>query len=275
MDTNAKGGCYDVVNATTQIFEVLVDYLTNDETRIDHNGMKFRVNLCIFYVFTTTPFYLIDSETLGFPTMEHTIIIGEPPLGKSDHDVLINQCKQEIFVLFDNEEELIVADFRGYIYLKGEVYVFFNIGSGAPSSHPPINHEWWLVSQIIQHTPLTIFHHVGTGGLLPNKRTVVAYGTGIREHHSIYGFFYYFRFFNNKWNSETALKPFLVVIDERMRMLDGTASSFQPCAAQKRSLLYGTFFFKPNDQSLKGDECWLCVKDYRSFVLAPFVVGVL
>jgi hypothetical protein len=273
MDTNAKGVCYDVVNATTQIFEVLVDYLTNDETIIDHKGMKFRVNLCIFSIFNTTPFYLIDSETLGFPTMEHTIIIGEPPLGKSDHDVLINRCNQEIFVLFDNEEQLIVADFRGYIYLKGEVYAFFDISNGVPLSNAPLNHEWWLVSQIIQHTPLTIFHHVGAGGLLPKKQTVIAYGTGFREHHPIYGFFYYFRYFNNKWNSsESALKPFLIVIDERMRMLDGTIISFRPIAAQKRSLQYGTFFFKLDDESLKG-ECWLCVKDYRAFVLAP-IVGV-
>ena len=239
---------------TAQLFDVAID-----------DGMVFTVHLCLYCGGggnrTTPPFFLIDSEELTFPKFQH--VIHTPPLGKSDHDVLINRCNGEIFCLFDFAGLPPFSQmFRGLIVGGGggggggEICVIYEIpfGGGGGGGGGVANHQWALVSQIVQHTPLSFFHRYPML-LPPAANTVIVYGTGKREHHEKFGFFYYFVYDDNRLVVAEAMgTPFLLYVKPK-RVINDVA----------KSLLFADPFFFDDAAAVARPLKGICVKDCCHF----------
>jgi hypothetical protein len=259
-----------------------IQLLDESVVPIIEDGMEFTVHLCFYRTDMTAnsipPFFLINNEELMFPKFRH--IIHTPPLGKSDHDVFINRCNFEMFCLFDFSGVDVDADagvtnptpqmfrgFRGFIYLKGDIYVFYEIPI-AISMTPPQNHQWVLPSQIIQHTPLSIFHQYPLL-LPPYANTVIVFGTGKREHHHKFGFFYYFFYYDNQLTTPTPLstpyKAFLLYLKPK-RVVSDVAKSL---LFSEPFFFYDTIVANSTADTEAKTLKRICVKDRVDFILAP------
>jgi len=289
MDTTqysnfVKGGNYiDIIEENTQhIFghnNILTDYLTKQPKYI-YNGLTINVNLCFFYLYNDiVPLYLINTDELCFPNFEY--IIDTPPLGKDDNDVFLNKCKKEFFLLFDFENINVIKDsYKGYIFIQNEdtnyVYVFFHLSYNwqlHPSSVivPRVkniikgdvvsggNHNWALISEIIKHTPLSLFHWCP---LLAThyKNIVFIYGSGKREYHPVFGYFYYFIYDSTPFSlsGENGCKAFLFNINTK-RFIDVEKCKNNEKLLEK-SLLYESFWLN-HDKKMK-----ICIKDFTKFM---------
>ena len=261
---------------TTHIFgynNVLIDYSTNNEIYI-YDGLTINVNLCFFYLYNNIPLFLIDLDELSFPNFEY--VINKPTLGKDDNDMFMNECKKELFFLFSIIDKSKNNDlYKGYIYKDNikEIFAFFHIPiSTGFSTHFQLSnidkYNWLLISQIIQHTPLSFFH------IFPNfiykyKNLIFVRGSGKREPHSFFGVFYYFFIDNHSLsnadeiNNQADNKRFILNIETK-RFLDITKCTNMQIIF-KKSLKYDSFLFIDNTLSCQNKR--ICVKDNMKFIL--------
>ena len=264
----------DIVETVTeQIFahdNILTDIVTNDCYEI-YDGLQLRVNLCVFYEHNSwLPHFLINADELCFPHFEY--IIRPPHLGKDDNDTFINKCKEELFILFDDVEPLFsgTGTFVGYMLCNNgtDIYAFFHIPSNnlATITDTSFHHSWALISQIIQHTPLALFH------ICPQlardyMNIVVIYGPGKREHNAIFGFFYYFIYDNslipsaNNGAANNGANKFFLLVKPK-RVLD-TKRCKDVTKILRTALKYESFLFPSTDVSCC--KYMICVKDYTTF----------
>jgi hypothetical protein len=287
----AKGVDYnDIIDEnTTKIFaynNILTEWNKNTtQQHYIYDGLNIKVNLCVFYLYNNIPQYLIYIDELTFPNFEY--VVKSPPLGKDDNDMFINKCNEEFFILFNFSENNTFNYYKGYVFINGEIYVFFHIthlhikyprkvavlndktcnetDSTLELSAPDI-YYWALISQIIKHTPLTLFYHFPQ--LSHNyMNVVIGYGTGKREEHPIFGYFYYFIYDNNLINStkNTSLNKFILIINTK-RFLNTKICKNNTRLIDK-SLMYNSFFF--NEINTKRTR--ICIKDYTTFI--PFAKG--
>ena len=263
----------DIVETVTeQIFahdNILTDIVTNDCYEI-YDGLQLRVNLCVFYEHNSwLPHFLINADELCFPHFEY--IIRPPHLGKDDNDTFINKCAEELFLLFNcdggNDADFLFTHnaFVGYLLCNNgnDVYAFFQI-PGNNNIDTIITdttiHKWALISQIIQHTPLAIFH-ICSELAHDYMNIVVIYGQGKREHNPIFGFFYYFIYDNSLTPNVTSGNKFFLC-GKPKRILNAQKCN-NVAKLQKRSLQYESFLFTIGDDD--ANTYMICVKDYTTF----------
>jgi hypothetical protein len=275
-----KGGCYTdvLLENTTQLFghnNVLIDYLLGEHKEI-YDGLLLNIHLCIYREIDNIPHFIIDKNTLQFPQFEYTIYT--PPLGKSDNDCFIKMCNIELFILLNITPD-IIPEFIGYTIVGDDIYAFFcaNNDANAELISDSDTNDWLLISQIIESTPIPLFH------LCPQlihsmDRIVMVYGTGKREYDSIFGFFYYFHHFDYfhylQYDGTTIDGPhnlFLLRMPQKMRILRYHTEPSPNIINQLRdkSLMYDSFMFQPTPftrSNIMTDEMRICIKDCFSFI---------
>lgn len=217
---------------------------TGEGTYAIYDGLQCTVHFCFYTLSSVYPQFLINADTMLFPSFEYTILF--PPLGKNDHDLFQDACMQELFILFHHfdaspppeDDFSFFSYYKGYIYDKHNVYAFFCIPQDIyVISDYWNNYTWSYIHQICHHTPIILFY------TFPQmcKKGVICYGNKTRRlNHPIFGFFYYFIYDNS---FATISSPHSTFITENIQRILDTRICRNEYQLRNHSLLYSAFLF--------------------------------